>query len=172
MGKMTKLLIVSSLALGSVTGCAAQPTDVQTGAKNNVEATATKQTQEKRFNANFSKDFDGVKVNVAEIVIKEDRVEVGINYQNNRSKKINWFPDQGQLLIGDMQLNVDILTQTGLTTGEIVPGAKSEGVLTFIPPAEKKIDISKVKELKFHLGEIISEDFMSQTKVDFTIPVK
>jgi hypothetical protein len=159
------------------TACAA-PTDVKTGGSNNVtadkpKATASKEqkTPQKRFNANFSKDFDGVKLNVAEIVIKPDRIEVGLNYQNSNNQKVSFFPDQGNVVVGDLQLNVDPLTDSRLTTGEVAPGVKTDGVLVFLPPTGKQLDLKKVSELKFDLGDVTPDDFSGTTKVNFTISV-
>lgn len=162
----------------SITACSPQP-DVTTGGKNSTELSAasteaTKQEQpkeQKKFDANYSQDFKYVKLNVREIVITPDEVQVGLNYEASSSQKISWYPDQGTLVIGDMQLNADMLTQSNLVTGDISPGVKSDGALVFKPQGDKKIDVKKVTDLQFHLGEIFPEDLSTTKKVDFTVSV-
>jgi hypothetical protein len=178
---MKKKIIIGTLSavvvLGMAAGCSPQPKNVSTGASNNVQAGAATQTDapkkdEKKFKADFSKDFKYVKVNVSEIDITPDKITVGLNYENTSGEKLHWFPEQGQLVVGDMQLNVDPLIQSNLVTGDIAPETKSDGVLVFKPQGDKKIDVSKVNKLIFHLNEVITEDLSASKKVDFEIPVK
>lgn len=169
---------LSTVVAISLSACAPQPKDVSTGGSNNVQAqSAQVKTDEeqnvKKFKVNFSNDFKYIKLNVNEIVVKPDQIDVGINYQVTSSQKITWYPDQeGQLVVGDMQLNVDPFTQTNLVTGDIQSGTKSDGVLVFKPQGDKKIDVNKVNSFRFHLGEIIPEDMINTEKIDFEISKK
>lgn len=174
-----KKIVAGSLsavvAIGLTTACAPQ-TNVETGAKNNVQSntvSAQSEVPKKKIKPNFSQDFKYIKLNIAEISISPDEIDVGLNYQNNSSKKIDWYPENGHVIIGDMQLNVDPLTQTNLVTGTIDTGTKSDGILVFKPQGNKKIDINKVDNLKFDLDQIIPDDLDGSTKkVEFEIPVK
>lgn len=173
MKKVLATGLSAAVVLGGIVGCGPQPKDVSTGAKNNVQATAQAQAvPTKKIDPNFSQDFKYVKLNVHEVKITPNEIDVGLNYQNTSGQKITWYPEQGQLMVGDMQLNVDPLTQTDLVTGDIAPDAKSDGVLVFKPQGDKKIDINKVDKLTFHLDQIIPEDLSTEKKVDFEIPVK
>lgn len=174
---MKRLFVVglSAVVATSLSACSPQPKDVSTGGSNTVQAQSTTSVKQnvKKFKVNFSKDFKYIKLNVNEVAIKPDQIEVGINYKNTANQKITWYPDQdGQLAVGDMQLSVDPLTQTSLVTGDILPGTKADGVLVFKPAGDKKIDVNKVKSIRFNLGETISEDMMNSEKIDFEIPVK
>lgn len=179
---------ISAAVVFGLTACSPEPKDVNTGSKNSVEAqnasttstdasiaatTDTQQTQpEKSFEPNFSKSFKYVKVNVSQIVIKPDQVEVGLNYEVTSKQKITWYPDQGKIVVGDMQLDVDPTIETSLVTGDILPGTKSDGVLVFKPHGDKTIDIDKVDKIKFNLSDIIPEDLGDDKHIDFEIPVK
>lgn len=156
-------------------GCNPPPEDVDTGGtKHSAEAEGAKEENVKSFNAGVTKDFMGVKVSIAEVKIKPDRIEVGMNYENKSGQSIHWYPDQeAKAVIGDMQLEYNMfLDDAGLTVGEISDGVKSDGVFVFRPPGDKKIDPEAVKEIKLSFGEMMSEDFMKTNKVELTIKVK
>jgi hypothetical protein len=173
-------IALTSIALTSALAACSPPADVKTGGSNSVAASApaaenkaaeNKDESGKKFTAGVSTEVLGVKINVADVSIKGTEVNVGLNYE--ATKPVHWYPDQeAKLQIGDMQLDVNMLMNTGLNNGDIGAGVKSDGVLQFMPPGGKTIDINKVKELKLYLGEIVSEDFMSTKKVEITIPVK
>jgi hypothetical protein len=162
--------IVSALAVG----CNAAPTDVETGGGNSMETKAEASANVKSFKANVTKEFMGVKVGVAEVKIKPDRVEVGMHYENKSGQSVNWYPDQeAKAVIGDMQLDSNLfIDDAGLTVGDISDGVKSDGVFTFRPAGNKKIDPDKVKEIKLNFGEMNSGDFTKTEKVEFTVKVK
>lgn len=173
--KRTIKIIGLSLTLTSILAACTPPQDVKTGGANDVAASkpATEKKDEsgKKFTAGISGEFLGVKINIADVAIKENEVNIGVNFEAKRP--VHWYPDQeSKLQIGDMQLEVNPLIQTGLNNGDIGTGVKSDGVLQFHPPGDKKIDIKKVKELKLSMGEITSENFDKTKKVEITIPVK
>ncbi|MFD1425598.1 hypothetical protein [Kroppenstedtia sanguinis] len=178
------MMIIRKLGIFAVVvmlavGCNPAPEDVDTGGKtNSTEAKEgskkEKTADEKRFKAGVSKDFLGVQVGIGEVVIQRDQIQVGLNYENKSGQAIHWYPDQeAKAVIGDVQLDSNLfMDDTGLTVGDISNGVKSDGVFTLRPSGKKTIDPKKVKEIKFSFGEMSSEDFMKDTKVEFTIPVK
>ncbi|QKI82801.1 hypothetical protein [Kroppenstedtia eburnea] len=178
--KLGIFAVVAALAVG----CNPAPEDVDTGGSaNSTEANADqakeeskkeKAADEKRFKAGVSKEFLGVQVGIGEVVIQRDRIQVGLNYENKSGQAIHWYPDQeAKAVIGDMQLDSNLfMDDTGLTVGDISDGVKSDGVFTLRPSGKKTIDPKTVKEIKFSFGEMSSEDFMKDAKVEFTIPVK
>lgn len=170
---MKKLLLVLLAAILILPACVVEDTSgVNTGGSNEVSSEdSAADVPEKTFTVNFSDTFKKVKVNIPEIKISPTAVKVGINYENT-GDKISWFPDQGNILLGDLQLNVDIFSTNSLVTGDIAPGAKSDGVLVFKPGGERKIDVEKIDKIKFDLGEIYPDDLSSSKKVTFEIPVK
>lgn len=168
---MKKLLISLIAAVALLVGCT-EPTDVATGGSNTAEGQNQPAENEKRVDANFNEKFKYVDLNVKEIVITPTEVKVGMNYENISNQKVSFYPDQGHIVIGDMQLDVDFLTQTSLQSGEVSAGVKSDGVLVFKPKGEKRIDVDNVTSIKFDLGEIYPDDYSSTKKVEFEISIK
>ena len=71
-----------------------------------------------------------------------------------------------------MQLDANMFLTDGDVSGEIQGGVKKEGVLEFLAPDGKTIDVNSVKEIKLILGDVTTEDFMNSEDVSFTIPVE
>lgn len=166
-------MVLGALLVGGfslvVMGCA--PDDVDTGAPDS-EAEAADNKDEKRFKANTSTEALGVKVTIAEVVIKPDKLEIGMNLENTNSDEVNWYPDQeGKAVIGDKQLDANMF-MGGEIGGEIAGGVKQDGVLVFPTPNNFKLDHKEIKEIKLNLGEISTHDFMKTDKVEIKIPVK
>lgn len=167
------ILVVGAL----VVGCNPPPKDVETGGSQSQEESKAEDKKEKnvkRFQADMTKEFLGVKVSIAEVKISPDRIEVGMNYNNQSGKAIHWYPDQeAKAVIGDLQLDSNMfLDDTGMTVGEILDGVKSDGVFVFRPAGERKINPDEVKEIKLSFGEMNSDDFMKDAKVEFHVKVK
>lgn len=171
MNKLYKALGI--ILLGStllVEGCG--PDDVDTGAGSEKVEAGEADGDEKRFKADASTEVLGVKVNIAEVVIKPDKLEVGMNLENTNSDQVNWYPDQeGKAIIGDRQLDANMF-MGGEIGGEIAGGVKQDGVLVFPTPNNFKLDHKEIKEIKLNLGEISTHDFMKTDKVEIKIPVK
>ncbi len=170
---MGMILVLGALAIG----CNPPPEDVETGGTEHsaeAEEEDAKEENVKSFNADVTKEFMGVKVSIAEVKIKPDRIEVGMNYENKSGQSVHWYPDQeAKAVIGDMQLDSNMfLDDTGMTVGDISDGVKSDGVFVFRPAGNKTIDPEAVKEIKLSFGEMMSEDFMKTKKVELTVKVK
>ena len=60
----------------------------------------------------------------------------------------------------------------GSIGGEVEGGVKQDGVIQFLAPDGKEIDVKGIKEIKLKFGDVTTEDFMKNKDVSFTIPVK
>lgn len=171
---MKKIGIAGILAVSLIFAGCGGPTDVDTGVGNNQAKQEVKADNEnvKRFKANESTEALGVKVNIAEVVIKPDRIEVGMNLENTNSDQVSWYPDQeGKAVVSDKQLNANMFMGDSFA-GEIAGGVKRQGVLVFVASEKDRIDPKSVKEIKLDLGEVMSSDFTKTKKVNFNIKVK
>lgn len=95
-----------------------------------------------------------MKVNIAEIKIGSDKIEVGMNIQNNNQHAMTWYPDQeATIVVGDMQLDSNMFMGSGKLGGDIEAGVKKDGVLVFPVAEGKTLDVAKVANLKLKVGE-------------------
>lgn len=169
--KVLGIILVSSSLV--VVGCS--PDDVDTGIDDgSKKASADKADSKdaKRFKANESTTVLGVKVNIAEVVIKPDQMEVGMNLENTNQDEVSWYPDQeAKAIMGDKQLNADLFSG-GDMGGDIAGGVKQNGVLVFPAPEKSKLDPDSIKEIQLDLGEITSGDYSKNEKVKINLTVK
>lgn len=117
-------------------------------------------------------DAAGMNVSLGEIKISSDKLEVGINLENTTDTVLMFYPDQGSAVIGDMQLDANMFLTDGSIGGEVQSGVKQEGVLEFLAPEGKEIDVEAVNEIRLLLGDVVTEDFMTTEAVEFTVPVQ
>lgn len=114
----------------------------------------------------------GMKVGLGEIKISSDKLKVGVNLENTTDGMLMFYPDQGSAVIGDMQIDANMFLTDGSIGGDVQGGVKQEGVLEFLAPEGKEIDVDAVKEIKFVFGDVTTEDFMTTEPVNFTVPVQ
>lgn len=114
----------------------------------------------------------GMKVALGEIKISSDKLQVGINIENTTDGELMFYPDQGSAVIGDMQLDANMFLTDGSIGGDVQAGVKQEGVLEFLAPEGKEIDVEAIKEIRLLFGDVVTEDFMTTEAVEFTVPVE
>jgi hypothetical protein len=176
--KMKKLLMVLSASAIMVLGACSE-SDVSTGGSGNttekkLEAKETKKEDTgKTIDATNQKvEAAGMKVGLGEVKVTADKISVGINLENTTDKALSFYPDQGKMVIGDMQLDANMFMTSGSVGGDVQSGVKQEGVIEFLAPEGKKIDVKTVKQIKLVFGDVVTEDYMTTEPVNFTVEVK
>jgi hypothetical protein len=174
------IVVLSTLLLLGLGACSSS--DVQTGGTGNstekkTETNTTKETPKednsKKVDASKQTiNAAGMQVGLGEIKITEDKISVGINLANTTKEALTFYPDQGHLVIGDMQLDANLFMTEGDIGGEVQSGVKQEGVIEFLAPEGKKIDVNTVKEIKLFFGDVVTADYMTTKEVNFVIPVQ
>lgn len=178
---MKKLLSVLLIGIIAAFMAACGSSDVDTGAasepaeeKKAEEAKAEeKPADEKSVDAkSLSKEALGLKVNFGEVRIAKDKVSVGVNLENTAPDAVSFYPDQGSVVIGDMQLDANMFMTSGDIGGDIQPGVKQDAVIEFLAPDGKEIDVAAVKEIKMLFGDVTSADFMNSEPIEVVLTVK
>lgn len=179
---MNKLLTLLSVLLLSVLA-ACGSSDVSTGGEGNSteKKTETTESKEETPKEETGKTIDatsqtveaiGMKVGLGEIKIAEDKISVGINLENTTDKALSFYPDQGQLVVGDMQLDANMFMTSGDIGGDVQGGVKQDGVIEFLAPEGKTIDTEAITEIKLIFGDVVTEDYMESKPVEFVVPVQ
>lgn len=143
------------------------------------ELSPTEEEQEKEkgsgtlVDVNAEKDFKYMQVGVGRMLLKPDVIEVELTYENLTDETVSWFPNQGQLVVDNIQLETDVLASDQIS-GEVRPGVKSSGIIAFKPPRGQSLDVPSVKTVNFYLGTIYPEDLTkSKTKeIEFAVYIK
>lgn len=175
--KFTKALGLTALSMGLLVGCS-DTTGVETGGSNNVaketaaaKETAPKDDGSKKFNAAVAAEVMGLKINIADVKITDTEIQVGMNLENTTDGLLTFYPDQGSVVVGDMQLDANMFLGSGEVSGDINGGVKMDGVIVFSVPEGKTLDVAAVKELKFNFGDVFNENFETAPYV-VAVPVK
>lgn len=176
MKKFAKILGISVLTIGALAACS--ETDVETGGSNNTEGKKTEQTQDskkddgKKFNAGITQEVNGLKINIAEVKITDKQIQVGLNIENITQQKMTFYPDQGNAIVGDMQLTANMFSGSGNVSGDINGGVKMDGVVAYDAPEGKTIDVNKVTEIKLDMGDVFNDETMDAKNATIAVPVK
>jgi hypothetical protein len=170
------LVVVIALASGG------EDEKVSTGAKTESKTNETpKETSKETPKDDGSKKIDasaqqvdalGLKVGLGELKLTKDKMQVGINIENTTGKKLSFYPDQGSAVIGDMQLDANLFLTDGDVGGDIQGGVKQDGVIEFLAPKGKEIDVKNVKEVKLIFGDVVTDDYMNSQNVEFVVSVQ
>lgn len=126
----------------------------------------------KDFNAAVSQTVNGLNINIAEIKIEKDKVSIGMNVENPTQQKLTFYPNQGSIVIGDMQLEANMFMGTGDVSGDVDAGVKRDGVIVFTVPEGKQLDIPTVKEIKLNFGDVYNDSTYNSQEANITVPVK
>jgi hypothetical protein len=166
------LFVVIALASGG------EDEKVSTGANTESKTNETpketpKDDGSKKVDASAqNQDALGLKVGLGEVKITKEKIQVGINLQNTTDKKLSFYPDQGSAVVGDMQLDANLFLTDGDVGGDIQGGVKQDGVIEFLAPEGKEIDVNSVKELKLIFGDVVTEDYLNSKAVEFVVIVQ
>lgn len=184
MKKLFFTLLILSLSL-VLSACGSS--DVETGGDGNStekkeETTEsneanTEDTEEESTNKTIdatsnSVDVLGMKVGLGEIEIREDGISVGVNLENASDDVLTFYPDQGSIVVGDMQIDANLFMGTGDIGGDVQPGVKQDAVIEFPAPDGKTIDIESITEIRLIFGDVTTSDWMTSEPVEFTVPVE
>lgn len=167
-----KNMIFVALILALVLGCS-NSTKVSTG---NSVATASNSTSPsdstsiRRVLINQTKNFNGLDVTIGEIALEKGKITVGITLNNNTKETMTTYPDQGEIIIGRIQLDNNMFSDSGDLGGEIHAGVEKQGTLAFLD-SQSAVDMAAVKEIDFRLGTVYGKNFMKQQEIKWPVQI-
>ena len=117
-------------------------------------------------------EVNGLKVALGEIKISKDKIQVGVNVENTGANSVSFYPDQGSAVVGNMQLDANLFLTDGDVSGDIQSGVLKEGVIEYLAPDGKEIDIAALTEIKLIFGDVFDDTTFESEEVTFTVPVQ
>lgn len=162
------IVIVAAIASGG-----GEEETVSTGSTaNEAKQEAKVDEGTKKFNSGITAEANGLKVTIGDVLIKEDKIEVGMTMENAGANKVTFYPDQGNAIIGNMQLSANMFMGSGEVSGDFNAGITQEGTIEYLAPEGKTIDVKNVKEIKLDMGDVFDDTTYDAENVTITIPVK
>ncbi|MED0670581.1 hypothetical protein P4S95_10250 [Aneurinibacillus aneurinilyticus] len=177
--KSALAITVSGLLALTLSACG-EPSGVSTGeskpAASQNETSEQKQTAAKEDikKSAINKDFtvNGLKVKIGEIQVQKDKILVGMTIKNDTKNKLTFYPDQGNSVVGSMQLEANMFMSEGKVSGDIQTGVEKSGVIHFTVPEGKNLDPKTVTSVQLHLGDVFNDKTFEAKPFDQTIELK
>ena len=139
---MSLLLLAACRPSGLSTGGNSSATPVPEGAK--------RVTLNKEFTVN------GLKVVIGDVQVQKDKILIGMTTNNTSKDKLTFFPNQGKVLFGNMQLDANMFMGEGDVSGDIESGIEKNGVVTFTVPNSKFLIPEEVKKIELRFGSVMN----------------
>ena len=160
------LIIVIALFSGG------EEESVSTGTGNSTEAPAEVEGVKIVDVSAQTQTLHGLAINLGEVKITEDGVQIGLNINNTGASSVTFYPDQGSVVVGSLQMEANMFLGEGDVSGEIMAGVQKEGVVEFLVPDDKSLDVESIDELTFYFGNVFDEETIEATEATFNVPVK
>lgn len=147
------------LALGST-----ESSDVDRGSSeqpSNGTAQTTPNDEVERYSVQQQYVVNGLAVTIGDIEIQSRKVLLGITVKNETNDKLSFYPDQGSIVMGAMQLDANIFMTEGSVSGEIMPGVEKSAVIHFTTPENQ--DVPSTRTVSLHLGSVYNLDTFTGT---------
>lgn len=122
----------------------------------------------------INKDYtiNGLIIKVTEIEIEDDKVLIGTTLKNPTKNKLSFYPDQGNVVIGSMQLDSNMPMVEGDVSGEIQAGVEKSGVIAFNVPDGKTLNPNTVTQITLHWGDVYNQKTYASKEFDATLTIK
>lgn len=120
----------------------------------------------------YSTEALGLKVALGEIIVSKDKIQVGLNLENVSSNALTFYPDQGSAVVGNLQLDANLFFTDGDVSGEIHSGVLKEGVIEFLAPDGKSIDVDSLTQIKLAFGDVFDDTDFDSKDVSFSVSVQ
>jgi len=109
-----------------------------------------------RYSINETYNYMGLEITIGEVLVESDRILVGMTLNNTRDRTLSFYPNQGDLVAGNLQVSSNMFMSEGDLGGDIRAGVEKSGVIHFTAPEDR--EIPDVSEISLHLGNVSDMD--------------
>ena len=170
--KTNLIILLFAAGLFFIFGCDNRPQYINNGkSTNNYSAPASNQTILSKFSANQTKDFGGLSITVGNVIFDDNKIICLLKIKNTTKNKISFFPTQGNLVAGSLQLAADSLSSSVDLSGDIYEGIEKSGEIQFTDK-DNKLDLSKLEKFDLRLGKTFDEKTYKSVEVNFPVEIK
>lgn len=117
------------------------------------DETANKYSIRQEYNVN------GLKIVIGEIELRQNRVLIGVTVKNEVEDTLSFYPDQGEIVMGSMQLDSNMFMTDGDVSGDIRPGVEKSAVIHFLTPEGK--DVPDEDSVTLYFGTVYNMESYS-----------
>ena len=176
---LKKLGIAAVICFVSFIGAiftAGEPSEVETAStkvENGSEVIKEEEGEEVDdgiYEINETYEVNGLTINISTIEVSDDDVKIAMKLANNSENTLSFYPDQGDIIIGNKQVGANMFMTDGDVSGDIHAGVEKSGVIRFI--LDDGISADDIEEITLKLGDVYNEDEFNAKEFSETLSLK
>lgn len=130
---------------------------VATSDSNEEVDKSSEDDSEKIIEVNEEYEVNGLNIVIEDIEITEKDVKISMNVKNESDNTKTFYPDQGDIVIGNKQIGANMFMTDGDVSGDIHTGVEKSGTLRFLNDDDELIP-SEITEIELMLGNVFDEE--------------
>lgn len=130
---------------------------VATSDSNEEDDKSSEDDSEKIIEVNEEYEVNGLNIVIEDIEITEKDVKISMNVKNESDNTKTFYPDQGDIVIGNKQIGANMFMTDGDVSGDIHTGVEKSGTLRFLDDDDELIP-SEITEIELMLGNVFDEE--------------
>lgn len=128
---------------------------VATSDSNEEDDKSSEDDSEKIIEVNEEYEVNGLNIVIEDIEITEKDVKISMNVKNESDNTKTFYPDQGDIVIGNKQIGANMFMTDGDVSGDIHAGVEKSGTLRFL---DDELIPSEITEIELMLGNVFDEE--------------
>ncbi len=159
------LILFALLALGSgedsgeVDRGSSTDEAVGTPGEQDIEPDSAPDDAANKYSIQQEYKVNGLKIVIGDIELRQSRVLVGLTIKNEAEDTLTFYPDQGEAVMGSMQLEANMFMTDGDASGDIRPGVEKSAVIHFLTPEDR--DVPDEDSITLYLGTVYNMESFS-----------
>lgn len=142
---------------------------VATSDSNEEVDKSSEDASEKIIEVNEEYEVNGLNIVIEDIEITEKDVKISMNVKNESDNTKTFYPDQGDIVIGNKQIGANMFMTDGDVSGDIHAGVEKSGTLRFL---DDELIPSEITEIELMLGNVFDEETFDSESFEEVISVE
>lgn len=142
---------------------------VATSDSNEEVDKSSEDDSEKIIEVNEEYEVNGLNIVIEDIEITEKDVKISMNVKNESDNTKTFYPDQGDIVIGNKQIGANMFMTDGDVSGDIHAGVEKSGTLRFL---DDELIPSEITEIELMLGNVFDEETFDSESFEEVISVE
>lgn len=142
---------------------------VATSDSNEEVDKSSEDDSEKIIEVNEEYEVNGLNIVIEDIEITEKDVKISMNVKNESDNTKTFYPDQGDIVIGNKQIGANMFMTDGDVSGDIHAGVEKSGTLQFL---DDELIPSEITEIELMLGNVFDEETFDSESFEEVISVE
>ena len=122
------------------------------------------------YEINETYEVNGLTIDISTIEVSDDDVKIAMKLANNSENTLSFYPDQGDIIIGNKQVGANMFMTDGDVSGDIHAGVEKSGTIRFI--LDDDISTDDIEEITLKLGDVYNEDEFNAEEFSETLSLK